>query len=447
MKRKTFLKLSSMVSAAPLILPLNNWAQQERLKNWAGNFEFSTTNVHYPRTINEVQALVKKLPNLRTLGTRHCFNRIADSKHNLVSTRELNKVVDLDTQKRTVTVEAGIKYGELAPWLHNKGFALSNLASLPHISVAGSVATATHGSGVKNKSLAAAVNAIEIVRPDGSVAQISRAQGGDDFPGSVVNLGALGVVTKVSLDVEPTFMMHQHVYLRMPLEELRNNFDNIVSEAYSVSLFTDWQNEYINEVWVKSRTNDPDEHKSAADFYGGKAATKNMHPIAELSAENCTEQMGAVGPWHERLPHFKMGFTPSSGKELQAEYFVPISNAVDAISAIQRLGKQISPHLFISEIRTVAADELWMSPCYKQQSVAIHFTWQQHTQEVMSLLPVIEAELMPYKVKPHWGKLFTMSPTMLAAHYERWAEFQQLITSNDPKGKLKNDFMRSTLSS
>ena len=445
MKRKTFLKLSSAIMAAPLISPFEAWAQQERLKNWAGNLEYSTGNVFYPKSVKEVQVLVKKMSKIRALGTRHCFNKIADSKNNLISTKELNKVVALDETARTVTVEGGIKYGELAPWLHEKGFALNNLASLPHISVAGSITTATHGSGVKNPNLAAAVNALEIVTANGNVIHLSRDKDGERFLGSVVGLGALGIITKVSLDIEPTFMMRQNVYLKMPLSELKKHFEKIVSAGYSVSLFTDWQNESINEVWIKSRVDDGTDNNAMPEFYGAKAATKNMHPIAELSAENCTEQMGVPGPWYERLPHFKMGFTPSSGKELQAEYFIPFHNAVDAIFAIQRLGKQIGPHLFISEIRTIAADNLWMSPCHKQASVSIHFTWKQEWTEVNKLLPLIEKELAPFKVKPHWGKLFTIPSKVLASRYEKLNDFKHMAANYDPHGKFRNDFLNTTI--
>lgn len=445
MKRKTFLRLSSAAVAAPLISPLESWAQQERLKNWSGNLEYSTDNVFYPKSVDEVQALVKKLSKVRALGTRHCFNTIADSKNNLICTKELNKIVSLDATAGTVTVEGGIKYGELAPYLHEKGFALHNLASLPHISVAGSITTATHGSGVKNANLAAAVNALEIVIANGSVIHLSRKKDGEKFLGAVVGLGALGIITKVTLDIEPTFMMRQNVYLRMPLSELKEHFEKIVSAGYSVSLFTDWQNESINEVWIKSRTDDGTDNNAMPEFFGAKAATKNMHPIAELSAENCTEQMGVPGPWYERLPHFKMGFTPSSGKELQAEYFIPFHNAVDAIFAIQRLGKQIGPHLFISEIRTIAADDFWMSPCRKQGSVTIHFTWKQEWTEVIKLLPLVEKELMPFNVKPHWGKIFTLSSKVLDTRYDKLDDFKHMVSTYDPHGKFRNDFLNTNI--
>jgi len=426
--------------ATPLLSSLEGWAQAPRLKNWAGNLTYSTDHVFYPKSVQEVQQLVKKYDKLKVLGTRHCFNTIADSKDNLLSTKELNKVISLDKKANTVTVEGGIKYGELAPYLHKEGFALNNLASLPHISVAGSITTATHGSGVKNGNLSSAVTALEIVKADGSIVHLSKAANPEKLNAAVVGLGALGVITKVTLQVEPTFMMQQRVFTQMPMAQVKQNFEKIVSAGYSVSLFTDWQHDSINEVWIKSRIGTDKDH-NGPEFYGAKAATKNVHPIIALSAENCTEQMGVPGPWYERLPHFKMGFTPSSGKELQSEYFVPMHHAVEAITAIARLGKQIGPHLFITEIRTIAADQLWMSPCHNQTSVTIHFTWKQETAAVMKLLPLIEKELSPFNARPHWGKIFTMAPKVLESRYEKLNDFKKLVAEFDPKGKFRNDFL------
>ena len=288
----------------------------------------------------KVQSLVKKCDRLRALGTRHCFNTIADSKYNLISSNNLNKVLLLDPVQKTVTVDGGIKYGELSPWLNGKGYALHNLASLPHISVGGSITTATHGSGVKNGNLSSAVRGLEIVIADGSVVELSREKDGENFLGVVVGLGALGIITKVTLAIQPTYQVFQRVFINMPMASLKDHFDAIVSSGYSVSLFTDWQTDYINEVWLKDIFDPKMQYTVMDEFYGGKAATKDLHPIIDISAENCTPQMGVPGPWYERLPHFKMGFTPSSGKELQSEYFIPKANAVEAILAIHKLGKQ-----------------------------------------------------------------------------------------------------------
>jgi xylitol oxidase len=445
MQRKKFIKLSSALMATPFIPSVTGVLQQDKLQNWSGNLTYSTNNVFYPKTVSEVQTLVKKSDRLRGLGTRHCFNAIADSKYNLISSNKLNNILSLDTVNNTMTVEGGIKYGELSPWLDKKGFALQNLASLPHISVAGSITTATHGSGVKNGNLSTAVRGLEIVIADGSVVTLSKEKDGDIFNGAVVGLGALGIITKVTLDVLPTYEMRQQVYINLPLDQLKDHFIEIVSAGYSVSLFTNWQSDSINEVWIKDKVNPEIEYRGMEEFFGAKAATKDLHPIIELSAENCTPQMGKPGPWYERLPHFKMGFTPSSGKELQTEYFIPRQNAVEAILAIQSLGKQIGPHLFISEIRTIAADELWLSPCRNQHSVTIHFTWKQEWDEVSKLLPMIEKELAPFNARPHWGKLFTMPSQVLESRYEKLPDFKKLVAHYDPKGKFRNDFLNQNI--
>ena len=453
MKKRVFLKMSSAALAGTALSHLSGCKQADtsaappggqeavRLKNWAGNLEYGTGNVVYPESVEQVQAFVAKADKLRALGSQHCFNKIADSTHQLLSTKNLNKIIALDENKKTVTVEPGIRYGTLGEYLQGKGYALHNLASLPHISVAGSIATATHGSGVKNGNLATAVSGIEFVTAAGDVTALSREKDGDQFLGAVVGLGGLGVVTKVTLDIQPTYQVRQYVYENLPFGELEKNFEAIMSSGYSVSLFTNWQNNNVSEVWVKSIVVEGKPEQAKPEFYGATLAKKNLHPIVELAAENCTEQMGAPGPWHERLPHFRMNFTPSSGKELQSEYFVPFSSAFAALKAINSLGDKWIQDLFISEVRTIAADDLWMSPCYKRPSVAIHFTWKQNVDSVMKLIPVVEELLAPFGARPHWGKLFTIPPAQLRSRYERYADFQRLLRQYDPKGKFRNEFL------
>jgi xylitol oxidase len=453
MKKRTFLKISSAALTGATLSSMSGCKQTDtavapadgaatsRLKNWAENLEYSTENVVYPESVEQVQAFVKNADKLRALGSQHCFNKIADSPHQLLSTKNLNKVVALDPAKKTVTVEAGIRYGTLGEYLQGKGYALHNLASLPHISVAGSVATATHGSGVKNGNLATAVSGIEFVTAAGEVVTLSREKDGDQFLGAVVGLGAFGVVTKVTLDIQPSYQVRQDVYENLPFGELEKNFEAIMASGYSVSLFTDWQKNNVSEVWVKNRIVEGKPVVVKPEFYGATPAKRNLHPIVELAAENCTEQMGVPGPWHERLPHFRMNFTPSSGKELQSEYFVPLSDAFAALKAINSLGDKWIQDLFISEIRTIAADDLWMSTCYKRPSVAIHFTWKQNTDSVVKLIPIVEEQLAPFGARPHWGKLFTIPPAQLQPRYGRYADFQQLLRQYDPQAKFRNEFL------
>src|ERR1700733_9435015 len=431
MNKRTFIKLLAATFASPTVTRMLARAGGERLKNWAGNLEYSTERVYTSTSLEQVKAYVKKENRLKVLGTRHCFNNIADSKDGFLSLKAMDKVISIDSAKRTVTVGAGITYGQLCPYLDGKGFALHNLASLPHISVAGACSTATHGSGEKNGNLSTAVAALELVAASGEVVKLSREQDGDAFLGAVVGLGALGAITKVTLDLQPTFLMKQYVYENLPLSQMKEHFGAIEASGYSVSLFTDWQNQRINEVWIKSRVEPGVAFHPTPELFGAKLATKNLHPIAEISPENCTEQMGVPGPWYDRLPHFKMGFTPSAGKELQSEYFVPRKHAVEAILAVERLRDQVTPHLLISEIRTIAADDLWMSPCYRRPSVTIHFTWKPDWPAVQRLLPVIEKELAPFEPRPHWGKLFTMAPRELQSRYEKLADFRRLAAKYD----------------
>jgi xylitol oxidase len=391
--------------------------------------------------LEQVQELVRRAEKIRALGTRHCFNDIADSSAELISLEHLDRVISLDKERLTVTVEGGIRYGQLCQYLYQEGFALHNLASLPHISIAGACATATHGSGNKNGNLATAVSGMELVLADGSMVVLSREKDRDSFQGMVVGLGGFGVVTKLTLDIQPSFDVRQYVYEALPFSELENHFDEITAGGYSVSLFTDWETEGIDQVWLKRRVIGDVHYEAAPEYFGAKLATRNLHPIASISAENCTEQMGIPGPWHERLPHFRMNHTPSSGAELQSEYYLPRKYAFQALLAINGLRQQVTPLIQISEIRTIAADDLWMSPCYQQDCVAIHFTWKKDKPAVKGLLPRLEAALAPFEVRPHWGKLFTMPWDQIGSRYEKLQDFRQLLVAYDPQGKFRNSFL------
>jgi xylitol oxidase len=444
MNKRQFLKTTAAIAAGSMLARLataDATAPAEPTAhetNWSGNLRYHADHMFAPHSVEEVQQIVKQCSTIRALGSRHSFNTIADSLTNQISLQHLDSI-DLDANAQTVTVGAGVRYGTLAPVIDAKGFAVHNLASLPHITVAGAIATGTHGSGVKNGNLSTAVRALEIVTSDGEVRHITH----DDphFQGSIVSLGALGIVTKVTLAVQPRFDMTQVVYRNLSMDHLEHNLEAIMASGYSVSLFTNWQNHNINQVWIKSRVANGEKTPIASDFYGAKPATRNMHPIEANSAENCTEQMGIPGPWYERMPHFKMNFTPSNGAELQTEYFVPRSRGYEAILAVEQLRDKITPHLFVTELRSIAADELWMSMAYQRDSLAIHFTWKLETPEVMALLPQIEEKLAPFEARPHWAKLFTVPPATLKSRYPKHAGFVQLLNHQDPKAKFRNEFV------
>lgn len=413
--------------------------------NWAGNVQYEAARFHAPTSVGELRSLVSASDRVRAVGSRHSFNRIADTTGDQVSLASLDRVIDIDTAAHTVTIDGGIKYGELATYLDDHGWALANLASLPHISVAGACATATHGSGVRNGGLATSVTALQLVVASGDIVEVS-ADGDPELMAALgVNLGAFGIVTRLTLTIEPTFTVWQHVYERLPMHAAIDQLGEIMADGYSVSLFTTWQRDHVEQVWRKERMMPASDAEPVAVRLGAVPATRNMHPIADLPAEPCTEQMGVAGPWHERLPHFRMGFTPSSGDELQSELFVAAADGPEAMRRLVGLGDVMAPVLKISEVRAIAADTLWLSPCRQRDSIAFHFSWIPSWAEVQPVLARVESALEPLAPRPHWGKLSTLDGSILRARFERLGDFAELLTEWDVGGKFRNAYLDNVL--
>ncbi|MDT0474903.1 FAD-binding protein [Streptomyces sp. DSM 41014] len=410
----------------------------QTVTNWAGNITYVAKEVHRPRSLEALGALVAGSARVRVLGSGHSFNRIAEPGPEgvLLSLAELPPVIDVDTAARTVRACGGVRYADLARVVHAHGLALPNMASLPHISVAGSVATGTHGSGVGNGPLASSVREVELVTADGSSLTLGR--GDARFGGAVTSLGALGVVTALTLDLEPAFEVEQHLFTELPLAGL--DFEAVAGWAYSVSLFTDWRREGFRQVWLKRRTDQP-----LADFPFAAPATVALHPVPGVPGVNCTEQFGVAGPWHERLPHFRAEFTPSSGKELQSEYLLPRPSAIPALQALDAVREVIAPVLLTCEVRTVAADEQWLSPAYGRDSVAFHFTWVDDLTAVLPVVGRVEAALEAFEPRPHWGKVYSAPAPVVRGRYPRLGEFRELAGALDPAGKFANAFVRDAL--
>lgn len=414
----------------------------DRTTNWAGNLTYRARRVHRPTSLDELRGTVASSDRIRALGTRHSFSAVADTTGDLVDMTGLPTTAELDRDRREVRVSGGTRYGFLAAYLHDHGFALHNLGSLPHISVAGACATATHGSGDRNGNLATAVSALELVTATGDVVSLDR--GSPDFAGAVVSLGALGVVTQLTLDVEPAYDVEQYVYDRLPAESLRAHLDEIFAAAYSVSVFTTWRHEHLDQVWLKRRTG---HHVPPVTWHGATLADGPRHPLPGMPATFCTEQGGVPGPWHQRLPHFRLEFTPSAGDELQSEYLVPRQHAVAALDAVAGLRRQVAGVVQVCEVRTVASDELWLSPSFGRDSVGIHFTWRPDLPAVMPVLAALDDALAPFDPRPHWGKLFTTDPGTLRARYPRADDFVRLAHRYDPDGTFRNDFLDTYLPS
>ena len=440
------------------------------LRNWSENILFSSARVHMPTTVEALQEIVSDSSKVRVLGARHSFNDAAaidaqvdvdgtqevtgDPSWAYISLENLDTPLELDRERGTVTCSGGITYGELCTRMHSQGVALHNTASLPHITVAGACATGTHGSGDGNGNLSTAVVGLEMVTADGELKSLTIEKDREVFEGSVVALGGLGVVTRMTLAMEPAYSMQQYVYEDLPAAALYENFDEIMSGAYSVSLFPDWQGGMVNQVWFKHRTGrlsgsngqEPEDPEPVdlvlpPEVYGAKAASVHVHPVPDISAEGLTLQMGVPGAWHDRLHHFQIDSTPASGDELQTEYFVPRAHAVPALQAVEALRDSFRSMLWISEIRSVAADRLWLSQSYGTPTIGIHFSWRKNWPAVREVMPLVEEALAPFEVRPHWGKLFSISPEQVQSAYPKMEDFKALLRSTDPDGKFRNGYL------
>ncbi|MFB9237815.1 FAD-binding protein [Plantactinospora siamensis] len=414
------------------------------ITNWAGNIRFSTDRLHRPASLAQLCEVVGGRAaagvRLKVLGSGHSFNRVADTDGELVSLAAMPPEIDIDPAAGTVWVAAGIRYGELAVRLHEAGFALHNMASLPHISVAGSCATGTHGSGDRNGGLATAVSGLELVTADGTPRILDRDH--PDFPGAVVGLGALGVVTRLRLRIEPAYQVRQYVFDQLPRAAVDEHWSEIFADGYSVSLFTDWTSRNFVTGWLKRRTDDG-RPEPGARWFGATAATGPRHPVPGMAGETCTRQGGVPGPWHARLPHFRLEFTPSSGAEIQSEYLLPRDRLVEALGELDGIRDRIAAVVQTCEVRTVAADDLWLSPAYGRDTVALHFTWLPDAAALSPVLAALERRLGPLSPRAHWGKEAGLDP---AGGYERLADFAALTRRYDPAGTFRNALLDRWLS-
>jgi xylitol oxidase len=401
------------------------------MQNWSKNIDFNEKGFLQPQSLSELQEMVRSHTRIRARGSAHSFNEIANTDHYAINLSKMPQVIEVNQEKRLVKVSAGLTYGELAPALDKQGWALHNLASLPHISIAGSIATGTHGSGIKNQNLANQVISLSVVTADGDLRNIS--SGDSEFNALVVGLGLGAIVYQYELKVEESYQIRQVIYPEIPLVEIRGNFDQIMSSAYSVSYFTDWADPQIGNLWCKFR----DDQVIPQSIGGAAAATRKFHPIPSVDPQACTEQLGEPGAWFERLPHFKLEFTPSVGEEIQSEFFVARKDADAALAAVAALGAEIAPLLWITELRTIAADNLLLSGSYQRDTLAIHFTWKK-VDAIYPVIAKIENALKPFEARPHWGKVYTTTFEEAVSKFSELAKFKEVIESLDPTRKFEN---------
>lgn len=410
-------------------------------QNWSQNVTYHAAGQVHPSHLAELQDVVARHDRIKTLGSRHTFNEIADTDGIHVVLDRMPRHLEVDAGRHLVTSSAGLTHSELSIALDDHGLALPNLASLPHISVAGAIQTGTHGSGSRNAALSANVVALEIIDATGAARRVDEAD--PDFEAVVVGLGAFGIVHRVTQRCFPAFEVSQTVHENLRWSALLPRLEEVMASAYSVSLFTRYDADEVRQVWTKQRVGEPPT-LDVGDL-GATAATGTLHPLPQTPSDNVTEQLGLAGRSHDRLPHFRHGFKPGRGDEIQSEYLIDLVNATAAIEALRALGPRIDPLLHVAEIRRIASDRAWLSPAGGRDSLALHFTWRRLPEEVAAILPVIEEPLLALGARPHWGKAFAANHVALRAAYPRFDDFIEVVDRWDPTGRFDNAFLRRVL--
>ncbi len=407
--------------------------------NWGGNHAYAAEHLLQPECLDELHAAVTGHERVKVVATGHSFNAIADTDGAQISLSRMP--VDIRVETRAdgtgqVTASGWATYAQVSAALYDRGLALHTMASLPHISVAGATATATHGSGLRNPSLAAPVTAIELINGRGDPVRVSRETTAD-FSGHVVHLGALGVVTSMTLDAVPAVPYHQRAYLGLSLSVLAERPLEVLGAAESVSCFTRWQGDVAYSVIIKGPGDPADD---PAEIAGAVATDETLHPTLGVEPAGVTQQGGVPGPWHARLPHFRPDHQPSTGREIQSEWFVALAHAGAVIEAVSRVGHLLDHALQGCELRTVAGDDLWLSAANGRDVLALHFTWRPDPALVLPAVEVVERALTPYDALPHWGKVWHRAS---GSHrrYPRLDDFLALAEKRDPDGRFRNRFL------
>ncbi|GAA1974774.1 D-arabinono-1,4-lactone oxidase [Microbacterium pumilum] len=404
-------------------------------RNWAGTYEYTAPQTVAASSVDDIRRVLAAPGRVRALGTRHSFTDLPDTTGTLVDVTGIPSEFSLDAESHAVTVTAGTRYGELALWLEERGWALRNMGSLPHINVGGASATGTHGSGDANPVLSASVRSLRYIGADAEVHEVRR--GDTDFDALVVGLGAYGIVVTLTLDIRPSFRMRQDIYTGVSWDAALGDYSAVTGAGFSVSVFSRWEPDSIGPILVKTRLEADDGAVPDAILDGVHAADES--PLG--GGDNVTEGHGVPGPWLLRLPHFRLDREPSFGDEIQTEYFVARRHAADALRAVRALGDDIRPHLIVTELRTAAADDLWLSPAYQRDCVIIHFTWHNHRDGVWALLPPIEEALAPFDARPHWGKVHRFDRAAIERVHPRLADARAVFERLDPDGRFVNDHL------
>lgn len=418
-------------------------------RNWAGNVQFTAQSFIQPENETEIAAALLKSEQLRVVGTGHSWSTICTTNQNLLNLDRYNKVLQVDKEKLQVTVQPGIKLWQLNEYIDKQGLALKNLGSIARQSLAGAISTATHGTGIGFQILASQIEKFKLIKPDGDILEIHSEKDKDLFNLSIVNLGALGVISEMTINVVPAYQLHDRTYVA-PLQEVIDNLDELVEETDHFKL---WWFPHVDQavVYRYTRTQQAANDSRLRQWLMDEFLSVNVYRLL-LKAGNINRD------WRRNINRtlVKKFIQPLNRIEKSYKVFnvlePPIHREVEwafDISVAKELLREYTSFInaskhrinFIQEIRFTKADEYALSPCYGRNTMwlgaynADNFGWEE-------LMSDFESLAIKYKGRPHWGKEFNVSATYLQQQYPNFKKFTTLREQFDPTGKLLNDFTK-----
>lgn len=446
--------------------PNNSWGETDRhpgwrTSNWSGTVAWDDCEVLEPTTIGELQSIIAYSPKVRVIGSAHSFTPLVRSsgrvKPTLLSLRHIPRTWSLDEKKKTVTVDAATTYSELCHALDKTGFALPNTSSLSHFQIAGAIATATHGSsGSRNgrltrSGLADTVVGLEIVGPDGTIRNVNK--GHPQFSSSVVSLGMVGVVTRVTLSLVDDYDVIQRVYGKWPptptgtLSAFLSSLPKTIAQFDSFSAFVKWNVDDFGLLIGRKQV-----PRGATDSASTTDPRLITGPIQGFLGQGDFATTG-VGRWCDKMFLWKNNGSPFvSQPELQIAHFVPFRDVERALHATRKVVSTWGDEVLYCELRAVRGDEHLLSPysadAPKPDSFSISHSLDARlgVEKVRQRASELESVLRPYQVRPHWGKLTAMTASDLKEAYglklKRFQEVQQQV---DPNRKFTNDYLEHLL--
>lgn len=450
--RRTFLQ-QLMGAAAVMAMPSHLLAAGQTAlpwRNWSGS------QVCYPKTrsapadLAQLQNLLKdSTGTIRPVGSGHSFMPLVPTDDTIVSLSRLTGLISVDQKQQQARVWAGTRLGDIGQPLADNGQALLNMPDIDEQSLAGAIATATHGTGAQLACMSNYVEALQLVLANGEVMECSRTQNQAVFNAAQVNIGALGIISQVTLQNQARYKLKRETSW-LPIEEILQNAESLADnnrnfEFYFIPFtgmgFIDVQNitdEPVTVVEKLDQNDGAEDLKTARDILSWSPKLREL--VLGTYMKTLPKEVNVANSWQNYASERNVRFN-------EMEYHLPRENMVKAFNEIRNIVETQFPEVFFPfEVRFIKSDDIWLSPFNGREtcSIAVH---RYHQEDYKDMFAAIEPVMQKYNGRPHWGKLNTMNSAQFSEHYAHWQDFKDIRQQLDPNGQFLNLYLSSLFNS